>query len=361
MAENPTRFGIMGCANIARKVARAINLAPNSTLYAIASRSVEKAKQFVSSINGLSETVKIYGGYEQLLDDPLVDVVYMPLPTSLHVHWAVLAAQKKKHLLIEKPTALDAVELDQILEACEFNGVQFMDGSMWLHHPRTAKMKEMLLDSGLLGPINYIYSSSTFSAIPEFLANNIRVNPEMDALGALGDLGWYCIGAILWAKNYQLPTLVTALSDTIKNSTGVILSLTASLHYDQPEKTVATIHCSFLSHSSMDLGISGSKGSLHLNDFIIPYREDSAFFHFTVDAKLVDLHIGWNLKPERVVVSSQLAQEALMVQELARLVECIRKSGCRPDGKWPEISRKTQLVLDAVKKSVDLGFKPVNM
>nr|POE71196.1 putative oxidoreductase [Quercus suber] len=91
MAENPVRFGIIGCAEIARKVARAIDLAPNSILYAIASRSIEKAKNFAAT-NGLPENVKIYGSYDQVLDDPCVDAVYMPLPTSLHVHWAVLAA-----------------------------------------------------------------------------------------------------------------------------------------------------------------------------------------------------------------------------------------------------------------------------
>ena len=111
MSENPVRFGIIGCAKIARKVARAIDLAPNSILYAIASRSIEKAKNFVAT-NGLPENVKIYGSYDQVLDDPCVDAVYMPLPTSLHVHWAVLAACKKKHLLLEKPTALDVAEPD---------------------------------------------------------------------------------------------------------------------------------------------------------------------------------------------------------------------------------------------------------
>ncbi|TXG49521.1 hypothetical protein EZV62_025396 [Acer yangbiense] len=155
MAEHPIRFGIIGCATIATKVARAINLAPNSLLYAVGSRSIDKAKSF-AAVNGLSDTVKLYGSYDQVLDDPCVDVVYLPLPTSLHVHWAVLAARKKKHLLLEKPTALDVTELDRILEACESNGVQFMDGSMWLHHPRTVKMKEMLFDSGLLGQVHLV-------------------------------------------------------------------------------------------------------------------------------------------------------------------------------------------------------------
>ncbi|KAF5196215.1 dTDP-3,4-didehydro-2,6-dideoxy-alpha-D-glucose 3-reductase, partial [Thalictrum thalictroides] len=152
MEKNLIRFGIIGCAQIARKVSRAIDLSPNSTIYAIGSRSIEKANKFAAD-NGFSDTVKIYGSYDEVLNDPNVDAVYMPLPTSLHVQWGVLAAEKKKHLLIEKPTALSVADLDLILEACRSNGVQFMDGTMWLHHPRTTKMKEMLKDTQIFGPL----------------------------------------------------------------------------------------------------------------------------------------------------------------------------------------------------------------
>lgn len=155
----PIRFGIMGCAEIARKVSRAITMSPNSTLYAIASRSMEKAKQFTIKNGYSDEEVMIYGSYSELLDDPLVDAVYMPLPTSLHLEWAVLAAEKKKHVLLEKPTALNVTELDRILEACRSNSVQFMDGSMWYHHPRTAKIKEMLSDSKMFGQVKSVSST----------------------------------------------------------------------------------------------------------------------------------------------------------------------------------------------------------
>ena len=155
MAETPIQFGILGCAEIARKVSRAITLAPNATLYAVGSRSLEKARRFAAA-NGFPPSAKIYGSYEAVLDDPGVDAVYVPLPTSLHLKWAVLAAEKKKHVLLEKPVALNVAELDQILEACESNGVQFMDGTMWMHHPRTAKMKELLSDPQRFGQLKSV-------------------------------------------------------------------------------------------------------------------------------------------------------------------------------------------------------------
>ncbi|MED6113407.1 hypothetical protein PIB30_070521 [Stylosanthes scabra] len=362
MAKQPetVRFAIMGCADIARKVARAIALAPNATLSAVASRSLQKAQTFAAQ-NSLPDTVSLYGSYHELLDDPTVDAVYLPLPTSLHVQWAVAAAARRKHVLLEKPAALNTAELDRILEACESNGVQFMDGSMWLHHPRTSHMHQLLSlsHSGSIGNVQFIHSTSTMQTKPGFLESNIRVKAELDGLGALGDLAWYCIGASLWAKGYQLPASVTALPDVTRNAAGVILSITASLHWHQPNQTEATIHCSFLSHTSMDLAISASNGSLHVRDFIIPYREDIASFDFTFGAKFVDLHIGWNVKPEQVNVPNLLPQEALMVQHFATLVAAIRDCGSSPDNKWPEITRKTQLVVDAVNKSLDLGCKPV--
>ena len=157
MAETLIQFGIFGCAEVARKVSRAITLAPNATLYAVGSRSLEKATRFATA-NGFPPSAKIYGSYEAVLDDPNVDAVYMPLPTSLHLKWAVLAAEKEKHVLLEKPAALNVAELDQILEACESNGVQFMDGTMWLHHPRTAKMKEFLSDPQRFGQLKSVCS-----------------------------------------------------------------------------------------------------------------------------------------------------------------------------------------------------------
>ncbi|XP_049353305.1 uncharacterized oxidoreductase At4g09670-like [Solanum verrucosum] len=358
--ETPIRFGIIGCAEIARKISRAINLSPNSTLYALASRSIEKAHNFAIKNNLFSDSLKIYGNYSEILDDPFVDAVYMPLPTTFHLHWAILAAEKKKHLLLEKPTALNVEELDKILDACDKNGVQFMDASMWYHHPRTGKMKEMIVDSKLFGQVKAIHSSSSYAPGQEFLENNIRVKPDLDALGALGDAGWYCIGAILWAMNQTLPTTVTALPNVARNSAGVILTCSASLYWEK-EETVATFYCSFIAHETMDLRVYGSNGTCYLYDFILPFGEDSASFNFTSGAKFVDLYNGWNVKPEVVEVTSQLPQEGYMIQEFASLVKAIKFSRSKPESKWPHTSRITQLVLDAVNKSIDTGFQPVHM
>lgn len=153
--EMAIRFGILGSAHIAIKLCKAIITAPNATLQAIGSRSLEKATAFAAE-HGLPATVRVYGSYQAVLDDEEVDAIYIPLPTSLHVTWAVMAAEKGKHVLLEKPVAMNVAELDRIIEACEGHGVQFMDGTMWVHHPRTAKMKEALSDAHRFGQLKWV-------------------------------------------------------------------------------------------------------------------------------------------------------------------------------------------------------------
>ncbi|KAL8144325.1 hypothetical protein V2J09_017357 [Rumex salicifolius] len=359
MADSPIRFGILGCAGIARKLSRAISLAaPDAALYAVASRSVDKARSFAAA-NGFPADAKIYGTYEELLDDPAVDAVYVPLPSALHLKWAVLAAQRKKHVLLEKPVALNVAEFDQIVEACESNGVQFMDGTMWMHHPRTKKMEEFLNDDQKFGRLKTVQSFFSFATTKEFLQNDIRVKPDLDALGALGDAGWYCIRAILWATNYQLPKHVTALHGVVTNEAGVILSCGASMQWE--DGTRGTFHCSFLSHLTMDITAVGTNGTLHVTDFIIPQEEETGSFSTTSEATFKDLHTGWSRMPSEHVVMNDLPQEVLMVKEFSGLVRGIKCNGLKPEKKWSVLSRKTQAVIDAVVASIGKGCEPVEV
>ncbi|XP_058096617.1 uncharacterized oxidoreductase At4g09670-like [Magnolia sinica] len=358
MEGNPIHFGIIGCAEISRKVSRAMSLAPSATLSAIGSRSIDKAKRFAVE-NGLPEAVNVYGSYEEVLDDPTVEAVYVPLPTSMHVQWAVAVAERKKHVLLEKPTALNVADLDRILEACESNGVQFMDGTMWVHHPRTHKMKELLSDPNRFGELRSVHSDFAYCGDAQFLENDIRVKPDLDGLGALGDTGWYCIRSILWANDYELPKTVTALQGTYFNKAGVILSCGASMVWEDGK--VATFHCGLRINLVMDVTVHGSNGTLHLNDFVIPFKETSAPFTFGTKNGWAELSLGWRPLPSEHVVETDLPQEAYMVEEFVRLVKSIKDSGSKPDSKWPTISRKTQLVIDAVKASIDKGCEPINV
>jgi predicted dehydrogenase len=121
-----------------------------------------------------------------------------------------------------------------------------------------------------------INSVFCFRANEDFLQNDIRVKPDLDALGALGDVGWYCIRAILWAVDYELPKTVIALRDPVKNQSGVLLACGATLYW--ADGKTATFSCSFLTNLTMDITLVGTNGTLHVTDFVIPYEEKSAEF-----------------------------------------------------------------------------------
>lgn len=333
-------------------------LAPAANVAAVGSRSEEKARAFAAD-NGLPAGVRLHGSYEGLLDDPDLDAVYIPLPTSLHVKWAAAAAARGKHVLLEKPTALCAADLDAILAACESNRVQFMDSTMWMHHPRTAKMRELVANKGTIGDVRVINTVFSFQADEDFLHNDIRVKPDLDALGALGDVGWYCIRAILWAVDYELPKSVAAFRNPVKNQAGVLLACGATLYW--ADGKIATFHCSFLTNLTMDITVVGTNGNLHVTDFVIPYEEKSAPFSVASKSSFAELHTGWDPHPSKHVVTTDLPQEALMVQEFSRLVQSVRDAGSKPERNWPAITRKTQIVMDAVKTSIDSESEPVNV
>ncbi|VAH59888.1 unnamed protein product [Triticum turgidum subsp. durum] len=330
----PVRLGIMGCGSIARKVARSMLLVPAADVAAVASRSEGKARLFAAD-NGLRSG------------------------TRLHVKWATAAAERGKHLLLEKPTAPCAADLEPILAACEANGVQFMDSTMWMHHPRTAKMRQLVADQDTIGDVRFINTMVSFLANEDFLQNDIRVKPDLDGLGVLGDIGWYCIRGILWAVDYELPKNVVALHHPVKNQAGVLLACGASLYW--ADGKVATFHCSFLTNLTMDLTVVGTNGTIHVTDLVIPYEEKSAPFSVDSKTNFAELSTGWDPHPSKHVVTTDLPQEGLMVQEFCRLVQGIRDAGVKPEGKWPGITRKTQIVVDAVKASIDNGFESVDV
>ena len=191
----------------------------------------------------------------------------------------------------------------------------------------------------------------SFRANEDFLENDIRVKPDLDALGALGDAGWYCIRAIVWAVDYELPKTVIALRDPVKNQAGVLLACGATLYW--ADGKTATFSCSFLTNVTVDITLVGTNGTIHVTDFVIPHEERPAEFHVASKSSFAELDIGWDL-PSKHVVATDLPQEALMVQEFARLVQGIRDAGGKPEG-------KTQLALDAVKASIDKGSEPVEV
>src|SRR5262249_10185883 len=104
--------------------------------------------------------------------------------------------------------AASAAELAQMLEVCRRNQVQFLDGVMFMHSRRLERIREQLGEGQTVGSIRRISSAFSFRGDEQFFASNIRAQSNLEPLGCLGDLGWYCIRFSLWAMNWKLPERV---------------------------------------------------------------------------------------------------------------------------------------------------------
>ena len=193
------RFGVLGCAGIARKNLRAIVKSKKCTAAGVASRSIDKANDFLSAV-GLNGSVKVFNSYDDIVLSPDVDALYIPLPTVHHFEWIEKAAKAGKHILSEKPAAVNLSTLQEIIKVCRDNKVFFMDGVMFMHHQRTYKLVQILQEN-LTADVQRVNSSFTFHGNQQFFETNIRASSLGDPLGCLGDLGWYCIRIALLAFN----------------------------------------------------------------------------------------------------------------------------------------------------------------
>src|SRR5262245_58531545 len=137
MAERKVRWGVISTANIGRRaVIPAIQQSGNGELVAMASRDGQKAQRFADEL----AIPRAYGSYEELLADDTIDAVYIPLPNNLHRAWAVRAAAAGKHILCEKPLALDAAECAEMEAAARQHGVLLLEAFMYRFHPQTERV-----------------------------------------------------------------------------------------------------------------------------------------------------------------------------------------------------------------------------
>lgn len=152
---------------------------------AISSRSIDRARD-VAQQAGIP---KAYGSYEELLSDPDVDAVYNPLPNHLHVPWSLKALEAGKHVLCEKPIAMDAAEAEQLRDAAKkFPKLKIMEAFMYRLHPQWVKAKE-LVESGAIGKVQTIHSFFCYNNTDPA---NVRNIADIGG-GGLMDIGCYCI------------------------------------------------------------------------------------------------------------------------------------------------------------------------
>lgn len=197
-------WGVIGTAGIAKGCTiPGMQQAENCNLYAIAGRSLEKAKAYQAEF-GFQVA---YDSYEALLADPEVEAVYIPLPNELHYEWTIKALQAKKHVLCEKPLAPTPVQIQAMFECAKENGVLLMEAYAYLHSPLMAAIKDEI-KFGTIGDVLYMESQFITS---DYDISNIRMRKETYG-GATYDLGCYTTTQILWMLEDE-PVKVQAVAD----------------------------------------------------------------------------------------------------------------------------------------------------
>lgn len=318
------RWGILGVAKINERLLPAFAKAANAELRAIASRSLDRARQAAAA----ADIPVAHGSYEALLDDASIDAVYIPLPNTLHDEWTRRAAERGKHILCEKPLCPTAAVAADLLAFCRAKGVKLMDGFMWPHHPRTARLRQFL-DAGGVGEVRHVSGAFTYR-MPRLDTANIRLQPDLGG-GSLLDVGCYPVYGIRWAFGAE-PVRAFA---TAKYVNGVDVEMSGLV--ELADGRVGVFDCGFTTSFRGWLEIAGTEGTVCVTDMWLPAPRAA----FLIERE--------GRPAEKVVVEGE-DQIVHMIEDFSRAV-----LADTPVSPAPDEAVKTLRVLDALALSARLG------
>lgn len=322
------RYGILGTASIARRrFMPALQKSATSEAVAVASRNYDRARQFAEELG----IPRAYGGYDELLADPEVEVVYIPLPNHLHAEWTMKAADAGKHVLCEKPMAVDAREAQQIADHCRDRGVLLMEGFMYRHNPRTRLIREMI-ECGEIGEVRSVIAEFSFMVDGP---TNVRLIPGKGA-GSLMDVGCYCVNVSRFLFGEE-PLEVIAHQHL---EPGIKADMTTSAVLVFKDDRTALINCSFETDFRSAIKIAGTRGILSADKFFAPPTEGKISFTIERRGREAQIH--------------QLDAVDQFLMETDHFSECVRT------GKQPLLDPHTDAVanarvIDAIRQSAAKG------
>jgi predicted dehydrogenase len=317
------RWGIVGTGGIANRVAPMLKQAPSAVLAAVSSRRMSTAEEFAKE-HGAD---RAFDDWTEMLEWEGIDAVYIATPTSVREEISLAAAGRRKHVLAEKPFA-SLASVQRITRACRENDLAFMDGTHFVHHPRTQALRDATSSS--IGPPWSLDSAFQFS-IPD--RTNIRFDRMLEPMGAIGDAGWYNMRAIVEYLEPDIPLAGTECYSRRDAETNAVISAGGILRF--ADGANSTFNCGFDSGALvMDLRLTGADGVIFMDDFVLTQEPGTATYV---------VRKGGFDPGRRVDVPSPLPVAALMFQDFARAV-------ADPAGRerWMQASERTQGLLDAV-------------
>lgn len=244
------KWGILSTAGIAQHhLIPAFKRAENAEVVAISSLS-GRAEEVAEAL-GIE---KAYDSYHEVLDDETIDAVYIPLPNSLHKEWAIRAAYKNKHVLVEKPIALSSTDVLEIKQACLDNDVILMEAFMYMLHPQHQRVKA-LIKEGAIGEVKHFESTFTFYLTDRDA--NIRMEKELGG-GSLYDVGSYNIHAMRYILDEEpISVRSQAVMDDVTE-----VDLSSVSYYTFKSGVTATLTSSFDQFHQNVYRVIGTEGMI---------------------------------------------------------------------------------------------------
>src|SRR5271170_3623013 len=256
----PIRFGILGAARIAPDaLVKAAQNVPAAEVVAVAARDPKRAREFATA-NGIP---RVLASYDDLVNDPELDVIYNPLPNSLHCEWSIAALRAGKHVLCEKPLASNALEAEQMTKVAAETGKILGEAFHYRYHPLADRVRALIGD-GTLGRL--VHVEGNFSVpIPE---TNIRFDWSL-AGGATMDLGCYPLHMIRYFSGL-MPRVIRAKAETGPRNIDIAMDVDIELQGG----ATAKMTCAMKKDSPLMASFTarGDRGELRVINPIAPQR-----------------------------------------------------------------------------------------
>jgi predicted dehydrogenase len=245
------RWGILSTADINRKLLAGAAESDVVDVVAVGSRDLPRAEEFARTW-GIE---RAYGSYDELLADPEVEAVYIPLPNTMHCEWSIRALEAGKHVLCEKPLSRHPADVEAAFDAADRTGFLLSEAFMWRHNPQTRRLAELVAE-GAIGELRLIRSAFSYAL---FDHDNIRLRTDVEG-GSLMDVGCYNVsGSRLLGGE---PISVSGHQYTGPSGTDWVF--TGVLRF--PGDVLATFDCATSMASRDELEAIGTEGSLFLDD-----------------------------------------------------------------------------------------------
>lgn len=308
-------YGIVGTGLIANDIAKVIVSSNKVNLHTVSSRKLATAEKFAQQHSHLNNSkINAVKGIDALLSNHNIDIIYLAIPTAFKFESGLKVLNAGKHLLIDKPMPSET-EIQQLIDLAKKNNLVIMDATHFVHHPRTEKIKQDIVNK--LGKVTTLHSSFYF---PISDANNIRLNSDQEPMTGIGDLGWYNMRAIVEFLQPEGETNQVTISIERHPETNAIVRASGLINFS--DNKYSTFQMGYNANAvQMDLSIVGTHGMITLNDFVLDWHNSHVFNH-------PEIEVGYNIRSDIqtqndfdwVGFDKNICSQQLMVEKMAELV-----------------------------------------